>query len=112
MADQSHGPALEVVAQIEHYLSTDRSRVGDVFRLRAEGLDADQIAVRLGVRTSRFVWNNDRLIAFLLEGDVPSAPTVASYCASKCAAMLRSGEWSPATRRYLELIRQQAAARF
>ncbi len=47
------------------------------YRALKRGLTADQIAAELEVSTSNFVWNYDRQIKALLDGDLPTAPTVA-----------------------------------
>lgn len=104
-------PTANSVAEIERFLESDSSRLGDVFRLQRQGLDAEAIASRLGVATSRFVWNQAWLLDFLLQGDMPTAPTVAKYCASKAGTLLKSGEWSAGVRHYLEEVRRLACVR-
>jgi hypothetical protein len=93
---------LEVRAELSAILEADGSRVGEVYRGLARSLTADQIATELGVSTSNFVWNYTQSIRALLDGDLPSGPTVALGVARKFRALLKAGGLSHAARSYLE----------
>ncbi len=84
--------------EIEAYLEEDSSRLGEVYRGLKRGLTADEIAAELGVSTANFVWNYSRLIGALVDGDLPTAPTVALGAARKFRALLKLSRWSQATR--------------
>ena len=70
-------PTDDVRAELAVLLEADESRLGEVYRGLRRGLDAGTIADELGVATSNFVWNYERLVRALLDGDLPKAPTVA-----------------------------------
>lgn len=52
--------------------------------------------------SSGFVWNYGRLARALVDGDLPTAPTVALAAARRFRSILRTASLSEATRSYLE----------
>lgn len=94
-------PSAAVREELETFLQTDRSRLGDVYRGLARRLDADQIASELNVSTSGFVSNNTSLIRALVEGKLTTKPVLAQQAARKHRALLKLETFSPATRAYL-----------
>jgi hypothetical protein len=90
-----------VRADLVSFLEQDLSRLGEVYRGLERGLSAEQIATELHVSTSNFVWNYGRILAALLEGDLPTATTVALAAARKVRALLRLA-WRQDVRTYLE----------
>jgi hypothetical protein len=99
--------------EIEQYLESDETRLGDVYRGLLRGLDADAIATETGVSTSNFVWNYSKIISALLEREFPQAPTVALQTARRYRSLLKGGAWSPAARQRLtddlEALERRAA---
>lgn len=95
-------PSEGVRAEIVSFLEQDNSRVGQVYRLQEKGLSPQEIAEELDVASSGFVWGAARQVRALLEGDLPTAPTVARRGARKFRSVQRSGGWSPEARDYLE----------
>lgn len=65
-----------VDAEISAALSRDDTRLGDVWRGKAAGKSADEIAADLGVQTSNFVWNATRIARAITTGDMPSSPSM------------------------------------
>ena len=63
-------------AEISAALARDESRIGDVWRGKAAGKSPDEIAGDLGVQTSNFVWNSERIARTIATGDMPSAPSM------------------------------------
>jgi len=95
-------PSPEVRTELIALLDADDSRIGEVYRRLQRGLTADEIAVELEVSTSSFVWSYERMARSLLDGDLPTAPTVAMNVARKFRSILKSKRLSPEARRYLE----------
>ena len=95
-------PTDDVRTELAALLEADQSRLGQVYRAQRRGLDASKIADELEVATSNFVWNNERLVKAMLDGDLPTAPTVALRAARKFRGILRSSRLSTAARSYLE----------
>ncbi|WP_344504491.1 GIY-YIG nuclease family protein [Dactylosporangium maewongense] len=96
-------PTDAVREEITGLLEQDDSRLGAVYRARRRGLTPDEVAAELQVATSGFVWNVSRTIKALVEGDLPTAPTVALAVSRKFRSILRSSRLSSATRMYLEV---------
>ncbi|MBB0994356.1 GIY-YIG nuclease family protein [Dietzia sp. SLG510A3-3B2-2] len=95
-------PSDDVRNEIVRFLEHDNSRVGQVYRLLEKGLSSQKIAEELDVASSGFVWGAARQVRALLEGDLPTAPTVARRGARKFRSVQRSGDWSPEAIYYLE----------
>ena len=104
-------PTDDVRAELVALLEADESRLGQVYRGLQRGLDAAAIAEELGVGTSNFVWNNERFAKTLLDGNLPTAPTVALGAARKFRSILRSSHLSAAARSYLETNLQELERR-
>lgn len=100
-------PPGHVRAELVSILREDSTRVGDVFRLSSRGLNADQIARELGVKTTGFVSNNRSIAAALLDGAVTQSAGIASHAAGWVRGIMRSRELSPDARRYLETLLAQ-----
>lgn len=100
--DEPLRPSAEVRAELLRWLEQDESRVGQVHRLQARDLSAEEIAAELEVATPNFVWNAGRIARAIAEGDLPTAPSVATGAASKFRSMLRDRTLTAETRRYLE----------
>lgn len=94
-------PSPEVARQLQERLDNDDSRLGEVYRGLQRNLTAEQIAAELGVGTSNFVWNYNQAVRALLEGEIPSAPTVALGVARKFRALLKT-KVTPEVRAYLQ----------
>lgn len=98
--------------EIEEFLSADPSRLGDVYRGLARGLDAEELAAELEVASSNFVWNYSPILSSLLDRDLPTAPTVAIQVARKYRSLLKRQSWSPEVRarlaRDLERLEQSS----
>ena len=95
-------PNDEVRAELEAFLEDDQSRLGQVYRALQRDLDAGAIAAELEIGTSSFVWNYERIIKAVLDGNLPKAPTVALGAARRYRSMLKSARLSAAARSYLE----------
>ena len=79
---------IRVNAEIAAALTQDDSRLGDVWRGKAAGKSDSEIASDLGVRTSKFVWNQQRIARAIATGDMPSAPSMIRSALSATRAFL------------------------
>jgi hypothetical protein len=95
-------PSADVRAELAAVLVADESRLGEVYRGLQRGLDAASIAAELEIGSSNFVWNYERAAKALLDGNLPTAPTVALQVARKFRSILRFAQLSSAARAYLE----------
>lgn len=99
VADTDETP---VRAEIARALESDSSVLGEVYRGSLEGMTDEQLREQRGVEYPNFVWNYKRTITALLEGDLPSAPSVASQTAGRFRKLLKTVAFSPAARQVLE----------
>lgn len=95
-------PSDEVRAELVRLLEADESRLGEVYRALQRGLTAREIAAEFEISTPNFVWNYERTVKALLDGNLPIAPTVALGAARKFRSILGATRLSPPTREYLE----------
>jgi T5orf172 domain len=93
----------EVVRQeLQAYLAADSSRIGEVYRLLEEGLAGDAIAERLEGGAAG-AWQYRRMVRAVLDGNLPTAPTVALAAARRYRTLLKTPGLSAATRSYLQV---------
>lgn len=95
-------PSPEVREELIAFLEHDDSRLGEVYRRLQRDMTAEQIAVDLDVATSGFVWSYDRLTRSMLNGDLPTAPSVAQASARRFRSLLKLPGWTDACISYLE----------
>jgi hypothetical protein len=89
-------------AEIENALEADASVLGEVYQGLRRGLSDEDLRVQRGAQNSNFVWNYKRTLTALLDGDLPSAPSVASQTAARFRKLLKTVQFSPAARQRLE----------
>ncbi len=88
--------------EIEKALESDTTVLGEVYRGLRDGLSDEELRVQRGVENQNFVWNYKRTIRALIEGDLPSAPSVASQTAARFRKFLKTVPFSHAARQRLE----------
>lgn len=98
-------------AEVEALLDADETRLGETFRWSREGLTLHEQAQRAGLRTSNYGYNNTAVIRALIEGFVPTGPTLALAAASRTRAWLKEKKLSPDLRRDLELTEARLTLR-
>ena len=67
----------------------NKKRIGQVWKLSKEGMDAGEIADELDVSTEGFVHNYRRYIGAIIEGTLPTSPTLARQCRSALRGFLK-----------------------
>jgi hypothetical protein len=75
--------------EIEKALESDTSVLGEVYRGLRNGLSDEELRVQRGAENPTFVWNYKRTIRALVEGDLPSAPSVAAQTAARLRKLLK-----------------------
>lgn len=104
-------PEPDVRAELATLIEADQSRLGDVYRLTGRGLTPPQIAQELGVDSSGFVSNYRSIARALLDGNMPSGPSMAKQVASSVRGLTRSAQLSGDARAYInDLIDQLETA--
>ena len=108
------GPSPEVRTEIEQFLEADQSALGDIYRRLKAGETAEQIQEARGTQRRTFVWSYQRIIRALLEGSLPTAPTVAVQVARRFRSILSEGVLSERAQEYLRkslvVLEQRAAS--
>lgn len=100
-------PSEEVRTELAGALEVLPTRLGDVYRLTTAGLEAEQIAAKLGVSTSNFVWNSRAFLRTILEGVPPRGRTMVPQAAGQVRRLLRTASLSSEAQDYLtHLLRQ------
>lgn len=94
-------PSTDVRAELLNIINNDQSRLGEIHRMLERGLSANEIQAELGLQHNRFVWNYQRIIKALLDGNLPGAPTVAHAVAQRFRSLLWEHTFSPETDRVL-----------
>lgn len=94
-------PSDEVRKELRAYLATDSSRVGEAYRLLAEGILAGLLPEHPDKGTG-VTWQTWRLLRALLDGNLPVAPTVALAAARRYRAVLKAPGLSAAAHSYLQ----------
>lgn len=99
---QALHPAGAIREEIEALLTADGSLLGEVWRRTQAGETAEQIQAARGNQYPSFVWNYRRILTALVEGDLPTATTVAGAVASTFRRVLKKSRLSAETRRLLQ----------
>jgi hypothetical protein len=102
-----------VRSELERMLAEDDSLLGEIYRRTQAGESPEQIRVARGAQRPNFVWNYLRSIRALLDGDLPTAPSVARATARGFRSILKNKTLSVETRSVLEsrllLLEERAA---
>ncbi|MDR7252268.1 hypothetical protein J2X46_001244 [Nocardioides sp. BE266] len=101
MSARLEPPDHAVRRTLKTFLDADHSRLGDVYRLSEQGLAAHQIASELGVGSSGFVSNYRAIIRALLDGQLPTGPSMARQVTSAVNRIAGDGRIGSNARAYL-----------
>lgn len=77
--------------ELSDFIARQEGRIGDVYNLTQEGLDARAIADRLNVATQGFVYQYQAHIDAALDGKIPSGPAILKAVASALNGLLKRG---------------------
>lgn len=108
MPDVDTGPATGEVRplppvrdELQAILELDETAVGDLWRRIAAGESDEQIQEAHGANYLNFIWHYKRFYRALLDGDLPTAPTVATAVARRYRTILRTSGLSKPSQEYL-----------
>ena len=104
-------PSPTVRDELERFILNDQSRLGQVFRLTRQGLTAKEIAEKLEVPTSNFVWNYSRIVDALLDGKLSYAASFASTTATRFRSIARHPSVSDQAVGYLSACAEELERR-
>lgn len=77
--------------ELAEFIAGQEGRIGDVYMLTQEGLNAKQIAERLNVDTSGFVYLYQTHATAALDGVIPSGPTTLKATVSALNGLVKRG---------------------
>lgn len=107
-------PSDPVRNELEAFLTADQSALGDVWRRTKAGETPHDIQVARGAQRNTFVWSFNRVAKALLDGNLPTAPTVALQVARKFRSILSedvlSEDAQDYLRKHLVVLEQRAAS--
>jgi len=94
-------PSPSVVADLTRFLEQDITLMGEVFRKKRDNVSNDEIQKAQGASYPNFVWNYQRQIRSLLEGDIATKISVLNETAVHFRRALKFEGISNETRDYL-----------
>jgi T5orf172 domain len=100
-------PSPKVHAELVNFLEQDPKLYGEIFRKKRAGVSNEEIQKSRGAQFPNFIWNYERYLKALLEGDIPSGITTMNEVAVLFRRVLKSIDISDQTRSYLNLGLQE-----
>ena len=95
-------PSALVLAELIAYLEIDESLFGTIYRKKKDGVSNEEIQKAQGAAYPNFIWNYQRYIRALLEGDIPTGLSLMSEVSVLFRKLLRSDTFSEVTKSYLQ----------
>jgi hypothetical protein len=95
--------------ELEALIATDEGRIGDVFRLSAEGRTPQEIADQLNVASHAFVYNNRRQIDAVLDGRAVNGPVFRRQTIGVFSNLIKRGRTSLSAEAMKLLLANKAA---
>lgn len=94
-------PSHSVKAELISYLETDETLYGVIYRKKRDGVSNDEIQKAQGAKYPNFIWNYQRYLRALLEGDIPNGVTLMNEVAVLFRKLQKISSLSDATKLYL-----------
>lgn len=95
-------PDSKVVAELVAFLEKDESLLGIIFRKKRDGVPNEEIQKAQGAAYPNFIWNYQRYLKALLEGDIPNGVSLMNEVAVLYRRLLKQEELSERTKSYLQ----------
>jgi hypothetical protein len=97
-------------AEIERLLEADETRLGDVYRMRKEGLTALEIKDRVGVNSQGFVYSYQRIIDSALDGTPVNGPVARRQVLAALKSLIKRARVFPTSAEGVRLLTANRAA--
>lgn len=104
-------PLPNVYADLVSFLENDETLMGEVYRKKRDGISNDAIQKAQGAAYPNFIWNYQRQIRSLLEGDIATKISVLNETAVHFRRALKFSGISNETKVYLNLGLQEIEER-
>jgi len=100
-------PTKEVVKELVNFLEHDDTLLGEIYRKKRDGISNEDIQRSQGAAYPNFIWNYQRQIRSILEGDISTKITVLNETAVHFRRALRIPNLSQEAKSYLNLGLQE-----
>ncbi|GAB3059389.1 hypothetical protein GCM10027053_21650 [Intrasporangium mesophilum] len=100
-----------VRAELEDALDKDTTRLGDVFRLRCQGMSPAEMAASVGVDSPGLAYSWGQMLDIIVGGHPPRSAHIAGSTARRLGPLIGSRPWSAETDRYLQSLQQRLIVR-
>jgi T5orf172 domain len=104
-------PSPNVYAELASFLEHDETLLGEIYRKKRDGISNDEIQKAQGAAYPNFIWNYQRQIRSLLEGDIAKKISVLNETAVHFRRALKFAGISNDTKVYLNLGLQEIEER-
>jgi len=94
-------PSPIVLLELMSYLENDDSLYGIIYRKKKAGVSNEEIQKAQGATYPNFIWNYQRYIRALLEGDIPNGVSLMNEVAVLFRKLIKSPEFSENAKSYL-----------
>lgn len=111
MTNIFNSPSHQVTAELMLYLESDESLFGIIYRKKRDGVSNEEIQKAQGAAYPNFIWNYQRYIKALLEGDIPNGVSLMNEVAVFYRRLLKQENFSDETKAYLVAGLQEIDAR-
>jgi hypothetical protein len=106
-SDEFSPPSSHVRAELISFLENDETLMGEVYRKKRDGISNDEIQKAQGASYPNFIWNYQRHIRSLLEGDIGKKISILNETAVHFRRALKYPGISNDTKVYLNLGLQE-----
>ena len=94
-------PHSEVHDELIAYLETDETLYGVIYRNKRDGLSNEEIQSSRGAAYPNFIWNYQRYLKALLEGDIPNGVSLMNEASVLFRKLLKRDSFSDDAKLYL-----------
>jgi len=101
MSTMFASPSQSVKTELISYLENDETLYGVIYRKKRDGVSNEEIQKAQGAKYPNFIWNYQRYLRALLEGDIPNGITLMNEVAVLFRKLLKNSNFTEATKSYL-----------
>jgi hypothetical protein len=104
-------PSQSVRTELISYLETDETLYGVIYRKKRDGVSNEEIQKVQGAKYPNFIWNYQRYLRALLDGDIPNGVTLMNEVAVLFRRLQKNTSFTEATKSYLSAGLQEIDGR-
>lgn len=84
----------KIAVEVRRALEQDQTGIGTIYKMDIAGNTEEEMAEAFEAKTKSFVWTYRRHISALIDGNLPTATTVARGCASAIRGFVNRHRWN------------------